>query len=806
MGHFETHPAEIPHERSTTLNPNLELLTPHLRHALKEGELMTSDFAKWPTEPWLAWYFLEGRVSHTPEAVDTNPANPMCETFRPEALLEATKRRSLLTEVVHKILGVDLLQGLRDWAAAGREGDAMRLKWEADHGKLASAIRKAITEIHDGLAPKITVFEKTQEQLHVNRSTNIVENLFGKTKEYVVDEIKEHPLMSVGLVLAAYWGYKQLKGTRMGKFLKWGVIGAIIASFAKNKFGIQPTEKLAEIAERFGMQGAADTLRTTRDSIKRGLFGAEDEGSLTGFYYEKLELSRDQERLAFNFMLQQNPKKFRDWYNAAKQWNTNRQGTGANDMPPEVSGLVALMVNDSRLPPYFRQMALEKQVDLLLSISDHTLTYIASRNGGGNALDGMRVLQQKYIDGRYFDLLWDRHSVFLKRLSARYPEDPAIQAQVKRIYADAEHLFRTLGRNVQIGSDDIDFMVVLLCEAEPGTIEGYKGAGISSGDMDEAWKSLKEKLTGLGEKGEEIWEYTVEYWTSTAKEKELWEHYTTDTGAGEEFVEWSATWEGRISGTSLTLSDLRSLGPTLSSGDLVELAQEYDEDNNRTLAGDELEDFKAAVNRLARKVKNKEPYALSALEEKLGSMRQGAIDFFTDPGRLGTDVVARYNEKIQEAIALGSDGVEWFKNNTPVDEVTAYLVGGARDSIEGVKRRWDELKEAVKARKLFNEVDEEAAAKFGIRDYNLMEWVERFHDQNDSAGNPRLDAAGNMHIEASLRDEWTVILEALKLKGIITDIQDASGNTLPAYTDDQIAKHAVEQINAWLIRADVQVP
>jgi|GEM_PF-2009225 hypothetical protein len=488
---------QVPFERGSVEHHNRQLLSAHLRHSLKDGEMTASDFAEWTIKPWTALKFLEGRVSEEKNAKKSGGKD----------------YKSLYPE--------DVLISLRDWSKAADKSAKSREKWEIKNPQKVKNARKAINKLHNILAPSVELFEKTQKDLEKSRAFNGVQNFVKGTKEYIVDDFFEHPAMSAAIVVMSYWSYKRLKGTPMGTTLA-AVAGITVGgSFLKEKFGFEPTEEAAKAAERMGLQKAADGIRVFRDTLNRGLFGAEGEGTLTGFYYEKLKLHESNQKAAFRFLLEQNPKQFVEWYDKAGAWKLNR-GPRTSNVPGDVSGLVRKMTSGKNVPEFLKNMPAADRVEVLLDVADTVLIDIAKNNGKpANAQKGLATLKEKYVNGAYFRVLWDKFDTFSNDLKENH-QDTALQEQIDDIRSSMKSIYDTMERKVQNGSEVITFMDVLtieLSDADFKKMKNYGGPGLSMGDIGDALNKAKQGIfaasTSTKASAISLWKDIEKYFTNT---------------------------------------------------------------------------------------------------------------------------------------------------------------------------------------------------------------------------------------------------------------------------------------------------
>lgn len=505
-------PSEIPYDRGHMRRINESLLTAHLRHAIRDGEIKYSDFADWQTQPWKAVDFLEGRVSKADESLQANPV-------RQRGSVELQHLKNFGTDflaVLSDAFGEDTLQNLRDWAEAAQGGDSVREQWEQAHPAEKQKAGEAVRSIYAALAPNVEVLENTERNLNATKGLNMVEDVLRGTKEYVWDEFWDHPEMSAGLVIVGYLTYNMIKGKKLWTLIKWGAGVTIAGAFIKDKFGIQPVEKLAEIAERAGVPAVANSLRSMRDTAKRGLFGPEGKGTLNGYYEEKLKFNRDNEKYAFRFLLEQNPAKFLEWYDAARKWQVERGRSG--EPTGAAVRLVNKMMSSDNLPTHFQRADTGKMAELLLGVTDRVFLHIAQRNGKTTVNDGLSLLKQKYIDGEYFNLMWDRFDAFSDDLKKKYAEE-TIRMQIDSIRSEAQKFYQGLARRVQKGSGVIDFMDVLMLETDMEALRKYEGPGLTYGNIESAanvfWATTKEKLTSLGEGGKKAWDEIESFFAKT---------------------------------------------------------------------------------------------------------------------------------------------------------------------------------------------------------------------------------------------------------------------------------------------------
>jgi hypothetical protein len=520
-------PEGLPNDRGTVDRINRVLLTPQLRHVLKDGDLKESDFSEWPGKPWMAYEFLASRVSRIGESVDANP-----DKVKVKAMVSGTMSIDIhdkkivddIFDYYRDLFGQDTLTTLKDWHAAAMTDSKEREKWENKNPLRVQQAKKAVGSLHSALGQKVKTFEATSKNLRGSKDMNMVENVLRGTKEYVWDELREHPEMSIGLVVLSYFAFKKVKGTRLGTFLGLAAGATVAGAFLKDKFGVQPTEKMAEIAERMGLTQVADGIRDVRDTGMRALFGAEGEGTINGYFYKKLEFHRTNERIAFNFLLKQNPKEFMEWYDAAAQWRM-----GDDKRPPgNVTSLVYKVSRGGNIPSQFKNMPIAERAELLIRISETVFGHISDQNGEGKDVkNGISIVRERYIDGMYFDVLWNRFENQLSGYEKRYT-DPAILKQIDRVRKEAKEFCKGMGKRVQRGSDQIQFMDILYVEnGDNDEIDKFVGPGwtqdqISTfmGDQYEKLKDLmedmKDKAVDLGKDAKDYVTGTVpEYWEKT---------------------------------------------------------------------------------------------------------------------------------------------------------------------------------------------------------------------------------------------------------------------------------------------------
>ncbi|MDD4287875.1 MAG: hypothetical protein PHN33_06030 [Candidatus Peribacteraceae bacterium] len=504
-------PSEIPYDRGPMRKVNESLLTSQLRHAIRDGEIKHSDFADWPSKPWMVINFLEGRVLAADESTKPNAEAQKKGVDAQHLKNFGTNFAAVLVDA----FGQDVLDDLRAWAEAAKGGDRSREQWEQANPEKKQKTGNAVRSIYAALSPNVEVLENTERNLHATKGLNMVEDVLRGTKEYVWDEFWDHPEMSAGLVVVGYLCYNMIKGKKLWTLIKWGAGITVAGAFLKDKFGVQPVEKAAEIAERVGLQSVADGIRGIRDTAKRGLFGPEGKGTLNGYYEEKLKFNRDNEKYAFRFLLEQNPTQFLDWYDAARKWQVERRGgepTGA------AVRLVDKMMSSDNLPTHFQRADSSKMTELLLGVTDRVLLHIAQRNGKATVDDGLALLKQKYINGEYFNQMWERFDAFSDDLKKKYHEK-TVRDQIDGIRNDAQKFYQGLALRVQKGSGSIDFMDVLMLEADMEALRTYEGPGLTYGNIESAanvfWATTKEKLTALGEGGKKAWTEIESFFVKT---------------------------------------------------------------------------------------------------------------------------------------------------------------------------------------------------------------------------------------------------------------------------------------------------
>lgn len=537
------HPSEIPKDRGTVDRPNENLLSVHLRHALQKGEITAADFADWLTKPWMALHFLEGRISPKSEVIRTNPINVAKRgergTVPDDALVTLKMTPTPLSGPLapvyvgrHRMdlfldsFGPDSLRTLQDWSRAAERGTAVRERWEnnpANRERVKQA-KAAVDSMHAMLAGNLEVMKTNEKNLNVSKELNSVEFVFDRSKQYLLDDFHKHPASSVGLVVFGVMFYKMIKHTRLWHFTKWGLALWVGGSFLKSQFGVQPTEKIAELIERYAGKDMADAFRKGRDTLLRGAFGPEGKGALNHYYYDKLALHREEPRTAFNFLLRQNPKKFMAWYNMAERWRIDRRGK-VEQVPAEMQPLIREMESMESAPPFFKKMNDVEKAEHLLGVADKVFLHIAERNKKGrNSSEGLAIVRQKYVDGKYFDLLWSQYDTFFTALEKKHAGTPMLE-QIARIRLKAKGFCERMRYHIEHGSDVITFMDVLMMESDLADLRRYEGEGVTLdrilATMGDIVGYTKEQLKKLGKQGmvvlKEIDDYlrkdVVEYWT-----------------------------------------------------------------------------------------------------------------------------------------------------------------------------------------------------------------------------------------------------------------------------------------------------
>jgi len=397
----------------------------------------------------------------------------------------------------------------------------------------------------------------------MSKGLNAVENVLRGTKEYLWDDFWEHPEMSAGLVIMTALVYPMIKDNPIWTYTKWGVATTIGGAFLKRKFNVQPTERLAEVAERLGRQDIADGIRTTVQTMRDVAFGKEGEGTLNHYFYDKLDLHRDAERSAFNHLLQKKPKEFLAWYNEAKQWTLDRRPGRATSVrvPTAVANEARAMTRMQNVPDAVKAMNTEQKVDILLEASDKVLAHIAAMNptllvtppGTTNEQKGLALLQKKYIDGSYFNLLWDR---FEEANPIPTTLSPAIQDHLKRIRDEREKFYIGMAGAVQRGSDVIQFIDILLIENDADAITKFKGTGLTPEEIKKWWewvlKEAKDKGAAAMAKAKELYEGGRTYWSTDVFPalKTAWTYDVAGRGSAEDLYKWMFAPDPALGGRS----------------------------------------------------------------------------------------------------------------------------------------------------------------------------------------------------------------------------------------------------------------
>ena len=510
-------------EQGTLNKPNESLLSAHLEVAIRQGDIARSDVVGWLSRPWTVIDFLEGKTLSDKQVKDSVNLN-----FPKEMpVQEELKLRSSIQDMLEK---KGLLTGLRNWAEAADAGPIKRDEWERDEKniELKKNITEAVISLHGELVANLKVFEKTERNLKAAKGLNLVENVLRGTKEYVWDEFSEHPEMSIGLVIAGYMAIKSLKGTNLMKGLGFTAAGLVGYTFLRDKFGIRPVEKLAEMADTLGGKGVGDAMRGTADTVTRALFGDEEAGTINGYYYDKLSLKRENDTQMFNYMLGQKPKELVQWYDDATKWSVDRGG--ANDIPPKkVAGFAMQMEMNMEMSSHFSDMTEADKIDHMLGLTEKVFTHIAVQNDRPATSDeGLSMLKQKYIDGEYFNVKWNQMRAMEIYLEEQYfGESPEMQARMHSVVKQSQEFYKNMAIAVRRGSDEITMKHIMFLEAEPADIQSYNGPGVTAGDigtqMEAIWKKISTEMApGAWDATQEFLGDTVpEYWSEVWHEDVL---------------------------------------------------------------------------------------------------------------------------------------------------------------------------------------------------------------------------------------------------------------------------------------------
>lgn len=478
-------PEALPYERGSLDHLNASLLSLQLESDIRMGLVKRSEVAGWLTQPWTLARFIEGKVS---PKYDHDVADPK--------LTPIAKIGTMITAA----LTADQLDTVREWAKVADRGSAQRIQWEVDHVAEKQAVEDTVKRLHDAMEPSLKVFEQTNSNLTAHKGLNLVEDTLRSTKAYIIDDFREHPEMSVGIIIVGYAVYNMIKGRKIWDILKWGSAITIGGAFLKDKFGIQPVNAIAKMADNVNLPLVGDGIRKLSDTVSRGIFGADGAGTVNGFYQEKLKLSEKDETLAFRHVLSENPKKLLKSYDAIKAWKLDR----TKRLPPDAADLVRRMDRREELPSYWQNYDEGHKADILADVIDKVFTHVATVNGNMQATpdQGLALVKGKYVDGEYFNLLWNRSRAFEQDLMHRYT-DPALREEIHRIMLDAGTFYQKMVHAVEAGSDIITLQHILVLEAgDPKVFQDYNGPGLSLGDVSAAARmGMNSLMTKGGQAG-----------------------------------------------------------------------------------------------------------------------------------------------------------------------------------------------------------------------------------------------------------------------------------------------------------------
>ncbi|MCF7844364.1 MAG: hypothetical protein K9M03_00865 [Kiritimatiellales bacterium] len=456
------------------------IITSQLRESIKRREVSAVDVAEWPRKPWLAYDYLTNKALQKNNR--RSRRNKVSQGPDPQELKEITDPNSDDKRLEHlrHLLGDDVLKTLAIWSQKAREGDIERETWERDVAN-ATDIQNAQTKVaslHSDLESRLESYEKTEEVLNTSKQLNPVEKFLRGTKEYVWDDFKKHPEMSVGLVVLTYLAFRTIQKTnpRLWTMTKISAAAIVAGAFVKSKFGIEPTEWVAEQAERFGWQSGADGIRTGRDTVGQILHGPKGEGTVNNYYYERLGLGREKEQIVFDSMLTQSPAHFLSWYNNAKKWRMS----GDKNIPKNITRMVDKMCEGKQIPSYFKKLPPADRVKLTLDVADSMFKDIAEANGKDpEAHIGIDILQGKYVDGTYFDQIWADWERDIKIALTNPALPPDIKTRLETALQEGKGFCEGMKAQVQNGASTIKLMDVLYVERASEGIPKFDGAGKS---------------------------------------------------------------------------------------------------------------------------------------------------------------------------------------------------------------------------------------------------------------------------------------------------------------------------------------
>ncbi len=430
-------PDERPDERGSLLEPNIALLTIHLREDLKEGKMQMTDLEEWSLRPWKAYEFLRGRGN--------------------DQLLDAVAWKNLHEWFHAADSSVDPL-----------ERDKKFNEWAQNRPEDAAHLREVILGIQVALQEQLKIYANTREELEQDRLGNPVENVLLKTKEYVVDEFTEHPITSAGVVLSGYMMYTLIKDKPAWKAVKWGASLSLLYAFVTDKFGT-PTEAAAALAKKIGVPATA--LYELRDTIHRGV-RAEGEGSLSSYLHNEIEIYDEYERALFDAFLVTNPKQFIEWYNAAKKWEF-----GTEEQPPafpdDAAMALSAMNGKGRMPSRWSSLTDAEKTRAFLKVSDKSLDKMHAYSGSVSSTP-IAYLDEKYVSGTYFDRLYAEWYAEWER------EHPGMSGAMGRIATETKEITDAMRSHVIAASGTMTFLDVFMIELPAGKrdeIARYGGKG-----------------------------------------------------------------------------------------------------------------------------------------------------------------------------------------------------------------------------------------------------------------------------------------------------------------------------------------
>lgn len=421
--------------------PGLPRMGVETHHALLSQEISDTEMREWSIRPWMAFPFLSTRMSPSPG-----------------------------------------LAALEQWYAAAsqagdpRAGDMFAQQWAMSFPAEAEAARNAVSALSRGLRDTTNVRARTNEHLRDMRERggiNWLESSFRKTKEFVWDEFRDHPLTSVAVVASMFILYKMMKGKNIGKYVALGIGGTVLYTFLKDRYNFQPGETIARMAEGVGGRRAGDAVRNFRDTLRRPFTGPEGEGSAIGFLQEQIGINDAGERIVFQAMTRQNPRDFLAWYEQARLWQYSGPPAGIR-----LPGTLEQELRSTNTPTWFKQLSQERKAEMVLAVADKMFRHIG-RNAEG--MDPVAYIQSRYIEGTFFG---DVYGEWREDIANAPPGSPlammaAQDPTMRGIMGGMQH--RT--RNGSRAMDFLDILMMEMDERDWNGVRNYNGAGWDAAEV-----------------------------------------------------------------------------------------------------------------------------------------------------------------------------------------------------------------------------------------------------------------------------------------------------------------------------------